>query len=947
MINDISNNCNSLDDIVYCLQIGLLACGFSKYFCQLLNCEECEICDYGMICKSCKPNYHLANNSLYCYNETTGSAQLDYNNIFCHPNCLNCSSFFNNGNMNCISCKDNFYKINGTDNCFDETLLSKGFYLKNFLFYQCDDNCLTCLDEKNETSNNCLSCDNETRGLYLLEDKNNCEYNNISGYYLNNDTKILQKCYNNCKTCNGPYEINNETNIENHNCIECAENYYKLSNSSYHNNCYAIDTTNSWKNIEETILNISYTSLINIEFITIPTCNLIEKPIIQLISSEEFKSKITENITEFLNSTEIINGSDFKAVILSSDDLNPQEQLKKGISAVDLGNCTQIIKKHYNISENENLLILNMESKKNQSNKDIEDNNNDNSFDIGKNVQIEVFDNSGRKLDLSVCQEDIQIMQYIKDVEELDINSAIALSNKGIDVFIASDGYFNDICHETNDDKDIIIKDRRSDIYQNVTFCQKGCIYKGIDYNLVAANCICDSSFLQGDSSNNNTRENNNKEEKLNFKIIKESFISNLFDFNINVLYCYNLVFNLKLIKNNIGFFSMMILLFFQIIFFLIYLMKKLEPLKDFMLSFKKNSKIITKSFPPHKNKDNSIKNYSNEIKAKNNKKLQYQIDNNNLENINGKDLINLKSFFSKPDINKNENNFLTQNDGAILTSKFAPTINIQNPIININNNKIITRKTKKKKKKRYKLKESNKKLLIQDSTLSNNELKKNSKNIDNTIKNKDLINLETIGEPDKNNGKKSKTNLDVIKLSRSDEDLLDMDYEHAIIFDKRNYLRIYWGILLDTQIILDTFCTENYLNLFIIKLSFMICNFQINFFLNAFFYTDDYISSAYHNNGVLDFFSGLPKSIYSFLLTLMITNLLKMLSNNKSELARVIRNKRKDNNYIHFINNKLRKLQNKIIIYHKYIILILNCILILTLLILIIKYIQLIVFLF
>ena len=168
----------------------------------------------------------------------------------------------------------------------------------------------------------------------------------------------------------------------------------------------------------------------------------------KFISSEEFKSKITENITEFLNSTEIINGSDFKAVILSSDYLNPQEQLKKGISAVDLGNCTQTIKNHYNISENENLLILNMESKKNQNNKDIEDNNNDNSFDIGKNVQIEVFDNSGRKLDLLVCWEDIQIMQYIKDVEKLDISSAIVLSNKRVDVFNASDDYFNDICHE-------------------------------------------------------------------------------------------------------------------------------------------------------------------------------------------------------------------------------------------------------------------------------------------------------------------------------------------------------------------------------------------------------------------------------------------------------------------------------------------------------------------
>ena len=148
LINDISNNCNSLDNIVYCLQICLLACGFSKYFCQLLNCEECAICHIQMICISCKPNYHLANNNSYCYNKTMGDAQLDNNNILCHPNCLNCSSSIINGNMNCISCKDNFYKINGTGNCFDDTLLSKEFYLKNLLFYPCDDNCLTCSDEK-------------------------------------------------------------------------------------------------------------------------------------------------------------------------------------------------------------------------------------------------------------------------------------------------------------------------------------------------------------------------------------------------------------------------------------------------------------------------------------------------------------------------------------------------------------------------------------------------------------------------------------------------------------------------------------------------------------------------------------------------------------------------------------------------------------------------------
>ena len=104
----------------------------------------------------------------------------------------------------------------------------------------------------------------------------------------------------------------------------------------------------------------------------------------------------------------------------------------------------------------------------------------------------------------------------------------------------------------------------------------------------------------------------------------------------------------------------------------------------------------------------------------------------------------------------------------------------------------------------------------------------------------------------------------------------------------------MFWGILVNNQIILGTFFTENYLHLFIIKLSFLVFNFEISLFLNAFFYTDEYISNAYHNDGVLDFFTSLPKSIYSSLVSL-----LKMLYNSKNELTRVIRNKRKDNNYI------------------------------------------------
>ena len=148
------------------------------------------------------------------------------------------------------------------------------------------------------------------------------------------------------------------------------------------------------------------------------------------------------------------------------------------------------------------------------------------------------------------------------------------------------------------------------------------------------------------------------------------------------------------------------------------------------------------------------------------------------------------------------------------------------------------------------------------------------------------------------------------------DSDIQDLDYKEAIIYDKRSFLRMYWGYLVDSQIILGTFCTDNYLDLFVIKLSFFVFTFQISFFLNALFYTDEYISDAYHNDGVLDFVSGLPKSIYSFIATLITTNLLRMLSSSKNELMKVIRRNDKFSNYSRIINIKLKKLGKKIIIY-------------------------------
>ena len=123
-------------------------------------------------------------------------------------------------------------------------------------------------------------------------------------------------------------------------------------------------------------------------------------------------------------------------------------------------------------------------------------------------------------------------MKYIGDVtEELNIQSAIDFADKGIDVFNPEDDFFNDICHQydNSDGKDIILTDRRTDIYKNATFCEDGCTYIVMNYDLMTANCICDSSYLQMDEKNKTNEEKSI--EKVSFKSVTKSFISHLFDF--------------------------------------------------------------------------------------------------------------------------------------------------------------------------------------------------------------------------------------------------------------------------------------------------------------------------------------------------------------------------------------------------------------------------------
>ena len=868
------------------------------------NCIECA---QGYFKTEDSDTHCLINDSISLDNYYFNTSDNIY--YHCHHNCKGCNGSYNQNTkeMHCLDCIENYYFIYGENNCYNFTFLKDNKYYFNYndsKFHKCYYTCTECLNfEPNETNHFCINC---ISGYYFLENTNNCHDMNITeqGYYLDNiyimeGKQLFRKCYFSCKTCEWGIILNSTTNESNHNCKECADNYYRLDNDTYPNNCYDNETIRALKEKNKI------------------------KSFDSDITAKDFKVQIKGDITSYVNSSKVINGSNFLAVVMSSDKMNSEEQLKNGISAVDLGNCTNVIKEYYNISQEENLIILNMETKNDESQKNENNNNDDKSFNLGKNTQLEIYDYSGRKLNLSVCKESIKVMKYIGDAEDqLDMNSAKSLSSQGIDVFNAEDDFFNDICHqyENSDGIDIILTDRKNDIYQDATFCQDGCIYKGINYNLKAANCICDSSNLQEEEGNTTTNIGKESKDNNNDQSLAESFITNLFKFHFDVLRCYNLALNKKILIHNIGFYCLSLMFILQIIFFFVYLIKKLRPLKTFMLIFNNNN--MNNYQNNNKiNNDKIFNHYTNANplpKNKNSIKISKIENNKNQENKVKKYIKDklLKKQINLLDKKRDILNFRrvagSENDSnktIIITNNFAPTININKPINNI----------KSKSKKLANLRRENNKIISNIKYNKKQIIKRNilAKNEKNKNKVKNISKMETTQGKNNNYYIKSKVNnVNTIKLTKTDFDIQNLDYEEAIIYDKRSYLRMYWGFLVDSQIILGTFFTDNNLDLFVIKLSFLVCTFQISFFLNALFYTDEYISNAYHNDGVLDFFSGLPKSIYSFFATLITTNLLRMLSSSKNELMRVIKRNGRFQNYINIINIKLAKLRKKLIAY-------------------------------
>ena len=148
-----------------------------------------------------------------------------------------------------------------------------------------------------------------------------------------------------------------------------------------------------------------------------------------------------------------------------------------------------------------------------------------------------------------------------------------------------------------------------------------------------------------------------------------------------------------------------------------------------------------------------------------------------------------------------------------------------------------------------------------------------------------------------------------------NDQEINTLDYEIALIIDKRTYWQYYISLIKKKQLILFTFLPTNDYNLMPIKIILFIVSFSLYFTINGFFFSDDTMNKMYEDDGAYDFIYQLPQIFYSSLISTVINMILNMLSLSEKQILDI--KKEKDPEKSKQMTKKAKKILNiKLIIF-------------------------------
>ena len=233
----------------------------------------------------------------------------------------------------------------------------------------------------------------------------------------------------------------------------------------------------------------------------------------------------------------ILIRTDKMAIHLAS--LEEQKKDIPGVSNIDLGDCESILKKNYNISENEVLVVFKVDFKAENSSSTY--------------VEYEIYDPTKTiKLEIDLCK-DVPITINVPVVLDESIDLLYdTFSESGYNIFNENDSFYQDVCstYTTINGTDMLLSDRKKDIFtlcQNQTLCQVGCEFKSYNSNTKKAQCDCESKGIKQEEINDI-----NFKDLFNKKEIGKNFYKTLTNSNFQVLKCYKFIFSSK-IKQNVG----------------------------------------------------------------------------------------------------------------------------------------------------------------------------------------------------------------------------------------------------------------------------------------------------------------------------------------------------------------------------------------------------------
>jgi len=563
--------------------------------------------------------------------------------------------------------------------------------------------------------------------------------------------------------------------------------------------------------------------------------------------------------------TYMLTGEDYTLIIKPIN-----EKVEESTVNIDFSECEKKLKEKYPTKQFR-ILQINIE--------------NPNENCLTDQVEYKIYDENGQEMDLSICKDvTIKIEYEIKDTSMFDIKKISDLKEKGIDVFDIKSDFFNDICYSYSDGdsgSDMILSDRVSDLYQNYSLCGGGCDYDSFNIEKMSANCNCEVK-----------QEISAEVEEGNFgSYIKGAFL----DSNFGVIKCYNIVFSLKGKLKNVGFwiFAALILSHFPINIF--YIVKGTNPIEKY-INKEMDAKGYTSKGKKNKKKiksrtsSKSLRNESKEnIKKKKHNKKSAANESNNPPPKNGNKKRNLNDNIKlKLKLNdviyENEENIYNKSSLEKKYKKKYSKMHDLNTIYsdenqtdnNYGNENLIIENPKKLNKSR-KFKRNFNNLMTE---LESNEVLNENKNIYfkkhiNSNSDKNVIKhmaLETIKERNKNTALKKKVNNNSYSLILINADntgnhrplksnyiLNNYDYNEAIKYEKRSFLRIYFIYLISKDNVLNIIFFNPPLELKPLRLCIFIFSYSCDLALNALFYLSDNISDKYH-------YTGPNKELYSIL---------------------------------------------------------------------------------